>query len=302
MQVTQSKFPPWIKKRLPASPQTEKTRRILEHYRLNTVCRSAQCPNTGECFAKGTATFMIMGSVCTRSCRFCAVTGGTPAPLDDSEPERLALAAREMKLRHVVVTSVTRDDLADGGAGHFVAVIRKLRELNPGVTVEVLVPDFRGRVQSVRDVVEAGPDVFNHNVETVPSRYPTVRPEADYAVSLQVLSTAKTLRPQALTKSGLMVGLGERDDEVEQTMADLRRAGCDILTIGQYLRPSREHLAVVRFIEPATFDRYHDIGIRMGFRAVASGPFVRSSYNALEVKREAQSEIVRTHVEQSQSV
>jgi lipoic acid synthetase len=292
MQLTQSKFPPWIRKRLPANPQAETTRRILEHYRLNTVCRSAQCPNTGECFAKGTATFLIMGNVCTRSCRFCAVTGGIPAPLEDSEPERLALAAREMKLRHVVVTSVTRDDLEDGGAGHFVRAIRKLRELNPGFTVEVLVPDFKGRAESVRAVVEAGPEVFNHNIETVPSLYPMVRPEADYRVSLEVLRLAKAIRPHALTKSGLMVGLGERDDEVEQAMADLRQVDCDILTIGQYLRPSREHLAVVRFIEPAAFDRYRALGIKLGFRAVASGPFVRSSYNALEVKNEAQSEIV----------
>jgi lipoic acid synthetase len=194
-----------------------------------------------------------------------------------------------MNLRHVVVTSVTRDDLEDGGAAHFAAVISALKESNPQVTVEVLVPDFKGRERSVRTVVEAGPDVFNHNVETVPLLYPEVRPEADYHVSLEVLALAKRLVPGMLTKSGLMVGLGEKRDEVEAVMADLRRAGCDILTIGQYLSPSREHLPVVEFIEPAQFDRYREFGVRIGFSAVASGPFVRSSYNASEVKEQAES-------------
>lgn len=289
MPQVKSKFPPWIKKRLPASPRTDFTRGVLEKYRLNTVCRSAHCPNTGECFASGTAAFMIMGNACTRSCRFCAVEGGSPALLDGSEPERLALAAGEMGLRHVVVTSVTRDDLEDGGAAHFAAVIGALRGLNPQTAVEVLVPDFKGRGQSVWTVVDAGPDVFNHNVETVPSLYPKVRPEASYEVSLGVLRLAKQLRPRMLTKSGLMVGLGERSEEVEAVMGDLRRAGCDILTIGQYLSPSPEHLPVAAFIEPSEFERYRLLGVRMGFRAVASGPFVRSSHNAAEVTREAQS-------------
>lgn len=284
-----SKFPPWIRKRLPASPQAGITRRILEKYGLNTVCQSAQCPNTGECFASGTATFMIMGAVCTRSCRFCAVQGGNPEPLEESEPHRIALAARELKLNHVVVTSVTRDDLGDGGAAHFAEVVRKLREISPGATVEVLVPDFGGREESVKTVLAAEPDVFNHNVETVPSLYPQVRPEADYQVSLRVLELAKRLRPDILTKSGLMVGLGEQKGEVKTVLRDLRRVNCDILTIGQYLRPSREHLPVVEFIEPSEFERLRELGLRLGFRAVASGPFVRSSYNALEVKNEARS-------------
>lgn len=289
MTQPQRKFPPWIKKRLPASPQAERTREILERHRLNTVCRSAHCPNTGECFARGTATFMIMGNTCTRSCRFCAVGKGKPEPLEESEPERIALAASELKLRHVVVTSVTRDDLVDGGASHFAAVIEALRRLTPEATVEVLVPDFKGRIESIRAVLDARPDVFNHNVETVPSLYAEVRPEADYRLSLQVLETAKRLRPDVLTKSGLMLGLGERRNEVEDVMKDLLASGCDILTIGQYLRPSPQHLPVVEFIEPAEFERLREVGKRMGFRAVASAPFVRSSYNAHEVSKEAYS-------------
>ena len=289
MPQVRSKFPPWIKKRLPASPQADSTRRILGQYQLNTVCRGAHCPNIGECFARGTATFMIMGDVCTRSCRFCAVQGGEPLPLEPSEPERIAMAAKDMGLRHVVVTSVTRDDLEDGGAAHFAAVIRALKRLGPKMSVEVLVPDFRGREESVRTVVDAGPAVFNHNVETVPALYRTVRPEADYQVSLGVLRLAKRLRPQMLSKSGLMVGLGERKEEVEGVMDDLRRVDCDIITIGQYLRPSMEHLPVIEFIEPAEFERYRELGKRMGFSAVAAGPFVRSSFNAAEVTEEARS-------------
>jgi lipoic acid synthetase len=229
-----------------------------------------------------------MGDVCTRACRFCAVRGGTPSPLDRSEPERLAEAAKEMRLQHVVVTSVTRDDLEDGGAAHFAAVISSLRRVIPQATVEVLVPDFQGNVESVRTVADARPDVFNHNVETFPSLYEQVRPGADYDISLDVLRAAKRSgRDDMLTKSGLMVGLGERRDEIEAVMRDLRNADCDILTIGQYLSPSRDHLAVVEFIEPAVFDSYRKMGLAMGFKAVASGPFVRSSYNALEVKEQA---------------
>ncbi len=287
MPHAKSKFPPWIKKRLPASPRVDETRRILERHGLSTVCRSAHCPNTGECYANGTATFMILGEVCTRSCRFCAVRAGEPSMPDPSEPGRVAAAAKEMGLRHVVVTSVTRDDLEDGGAAHFAAVIEAVRAMNPRAAVEVLVPDFKGRAASVRTVIDAGPDVFNHNVETVPRLYDKVRPGADYQVSLSALRLAKRYGPDMLTKSGLMLGLGERREEVEAVMGDLRGAGCDILTIGQYLSPSPEHLAVVEFIEPAAFDGYRETGLRMGFKAVASGPFVRSSYNALEIKERA---------------
>jgi lipoic acid synthetase len=231
-----------------------------------------------------------MGNVCTRACRFCAVHGGTPEPLDATEPKRLAEAAKEMGLRHVVVTSVTRDDLEDGGAAQFAAVISSLRRMIPQATVEVLVPDFKGNDEFVRAVADARPDVFNHNVETVPSLYKKVRPGADYAVSLDVLRSAKRFAHGGmLTKSGLMVGLGERREEIETVMRDLRGTGCDILTIGQYLSPSRDHLAVVEFIEPAVFDIYKEVGLAMGFKAVASGPFVRSSYNALEIREQAES-------------
>jgi lipoic acid synthetase len=299
MSQTRRKFPPWIKKRLPAGGRTDATKEILERHRLNTVCSSAHCPNTGECFAKGTATFMIMGDVCTRSCGFCAVGGGDPSQLDESEPGRIAAAAKEMGLRHVVVTSVTRDDLPDGGAAHFAAVISALKSQGSHegsgqnsqedfrIAIEVLVPDFGGSEESVRMVVSARPDVFNHNVETVPSLYEKVRPGANYEVSLGVLRMAKKLGPDMLTKSGLMVGFGERREEVEAVMRDLRDCGCDILTIGQYLSPSREHLPVVDFIKPETFDDYRETGLAMGFRAVASGPFVRSSYNAMEIREQA---------------
>jgi lipoic acid synthetase len=287
MPHAKSKFPPWIKKRLPASPRVDETRRILERHGLSTVCRSAHCPNTGECYASGTATFMILGEVCTRSCRFCAVRAGETSIPDPSEPGRVAAAAKEMGLRQVVVTSVTRDDLEDGGAAHFAAVIEAVRAMNPQAAVEVLVPDFKGRAASVRTVIDAGPDVFNHNVETVPRLYNEVRPGADYQVSLSSLRVAKRYGSNMLTKSGLMLGLGERREEVEAVMGDLRGAGCDILTIGQYLSPSPEHLVVVEFIEPATFDGYREAGLRMGFKAIASGPFVRSSYNALEIRERA---------------
>jgi len=230
---------------------------------------------------------MIMGDSCTRACRFCAVRQGEPAPLDESEPERIAAAAKEMGLSYVVVTSVTRDDLEDGGAAHFAAVISSLKRINPQATVEVLVPDFGGNKKSVQTVVDARPGVFNHNIETVPSLYDEVRPGANYEISLGVLRLAKRLGRDMLTKSGLMVGLGERREEVKAVMRDLRDCGCDILTIGQYLSPSKEHLPVVEFIEPAAFDDYREIGLEMGFRAVASGPFVRSSYNAMEVKEQA---------------
>jgi lipoic acid synthetase len=287
MTQPQRKFPPWIKKRLPANPQADRTREILERYRLNTVCRSAQCPNTGECFARGTATFMIMGNTCTRSCRFCAVEKGIPEPLEQNEPERVAAAARDLKLKHVVVTSVTRDDLEDGGASHFAATIEAMRRALSGATIEVLVPDFGGKENFIRVVLDARPDVFNHNVETVPSLYPQVRPEANYELSLRVLKAAKDMKPAVLTKSGLMVGLGEKKEEVEIVMRDLLKARCDILTIGQYLRPSPKHLPVAQFIEPSEFERYRELGIRLGFRAVASAPFVRSSYHAGEVHKEA---------------
>lgn len=280
-----TRLPPWLHKRIPAGGSLETTRKLLEELQLNTVCQSALCPNLGECFARRTATFMILGKVCTRNCRFCAVEGGRPEPVDPDEPRRVAVAAARLGLRHVVVTSVTRDDLPDGGAGQFAATIGALRDQLPQAIIEVLTPDFKGERASIARVVEARPHIFNHNMETVPRLYPRVRPAADYRRSLEVLKMVKDLVPDIYTKSGMMVGLGETREEVEEVMADLRGAGCDILTIGQYLRPSPQHLAVEEFVPPETFEHYGQLGRKMGFLYVASAPFVRSSYNAAEFSR-----------------
>ncbi len=260
---------------------------MLDELRLSTVCRSAKCPNRGECYAAGTATFLVMGESCTRGCRFCAVTTEQPGPLDADEPRRVAEAARRMGLRHVVITTVTRDDLPDGGASHLVDVIRELRASVPGSRVEVLTSDFGGDLRAVDTVASAGPDVFNHNVETVPRLYPLVRPGARYERSLGILARVRATVPQMPTKSGLMLGLGETAAEVAQVLADLRGAGVDIVTIGQYLRPSARHLPVSRFVEPSEFDAYADIARGLGFSGVASAPLVRSSYHAGEVAAEA---------------
>jgi lipoic acid synthetase len=253
---------------------------LLGKLHLNTVCKSAKCPNRGECFAEGTATFLVMGDACTRHCGFCAVSSCVPAPLDASEPARVAEAARRLGLRHVVVTSVTRDDLPDGGAAHMVAVIEAVRDALPDASVEVLTSDFAGSMESVDAVAAARPDVFNHNIETVPRLYATVRPQADYARSLAVLARVGDTAPEVPTKSGLMLGLGETPDEVLAVMSDLLGNGVKMLTLGQYLRPSVAHLAVERFVEPAEFARLAREGYRMGFDSVASAPFVRSSYHA----------------------
>jgi lipoic acid synthetase len=282
-----SPFPPWLHKRLPSRGEAAAVRALLEELDLETVCSSAHCPNLPECFARGTATFLILGDACTRSCRFCAVPTGPSGPPRDEEPEAVAEAAARMRLRHVVVTSVTRDDLPDGGAGHFARTIAAVRRRLPKAVVEVLVPDFRGSLGAVRTVCDAGPDVFNHNVETVPRLYPAVRPEADYRQSLQVLAAAHRFggdrdRPRR-TKSGLMVGLGETHEEVRSVLVDLREAGCDILTVGQYLAPSKQHVPVERFVEPEAFEALEAEARGLGFAAVAAGPFVRSSYRAEEV-------------------
>jgi len=298
-----SPFPPWLRKRVPTGGEAARVRALLAELNLETVCAGAHCPNLPECFARGTATFMILGAACTRSCRFCAVPTGPSGPPRRDEPEVVAEAAARLGLRHVVVTSVTRDDLPDGGAGHFVRTIAALRRRLPEARVEVLVPDFQGRLDAVRAVCDAGPDVFNHNVETVPRLYPSVRPEADYRRSLRVLAaaaresespTAPESRPSSdrprVVKSGLMVGLGERDEEVRAVLRDLRDAGCRILTIGQYLAPSRRHVPVARFVEPAEFAAWEAEARRLGFAAVAAGPFVRSSYRADEVFAQGASE------------
>ncbi len=277
------RLPPWLKRRLPAAGHAGEVHRLLAELDLATVCTQAHCPNQCECYARGTATFLILGDTCTRNCRFCAVDPRDPGPPRAEEPRAVAEAAARMSLKYVVITSVTRDDLPDGGADHFAKTISAVRDWLPSARVEVLVPDFVGRADSVATVMAARPDVFNHNVETVPRLYPAARPQADYRRSLNVLSAAREhIEPgqKLFTKSGLMLGLGETMDEVRTTMRDLCAAGCDVLTIGQYLAPSSAHLPVARFVEPTEFDQLKDEGERMGFRAVAAGPFVRSSYRA----------------------
>jgi lipoic acid synthetase len=253
---------------------------VLRELDLHTVCEEARCPNIGECFARPTATFMIAGARCTRRCHFCAVDTARPLPLDRDEPARIAEAARRLGLRYVVVTAVARDDLPDGGAGHFAATIAAVRAVAPDVRVEVLTPDFKGEVAPLATVLAAGPDVFNHNLETVERLSRAVRPQGDYARSLAVLRHAAMLQPDVRTKSGIMVGLGETPAEVHAALGDLRGAGCDLVTIGQYLQPSRRHLAVAEYVPPARFAEYATIAREIGFRHVAAGPLVRSSYHA----------------------
>ncbi|NLC53409.1 MAG: lipoyl synthase [Firmicutes bacterium] len=274
--------PEWLKIKVQANDEKNDVERILGKLALPTVCKEARCPNLMECYGRRTATFLILGRNCTRNCQFCNIQNGPPEPLAPDEPQRVAQAVVTLKLDHVVVTSVTRDDLPDGGAGQFAAVIAAIRRLNPDATVEVLIPDFQGERTALQKVVAAKPDVLNHNVETVPRLYPTVRPEADYHRSLTLLARVKEDNPQILTKSGVMVGLGETEDELIAVMKDLRTAGCEALTIGQYLAPSRYHHRVVAYITPEQFKRYEILGRELGFRHVASGPFVRSSYRAAE--------------------
>jgi lipoic acid synthetase len=273
--------PAWIRVRLPANSSAERVKQVLREHRLHTVCEEASCPNLPECFGHGTATFMIMGDLCTRRCPFCDVAHGRPLPLDPQEPENLASSVELMKLRYVVITSVDRDDLLDGGAAHFAACIRALRTCSPQTRIEILVPDFRGRMdRALQALAVEPPDVFNHNLETVPRLYKQARPGADYAWSLRLIQQFKQRHPQIPTKSGLMLGLGERLDEVRDVMRDLRAHDCDMLTIGQYLAPSRHHLPVERYATPAEFAELGRIGRAMGFVNVASGPLVRSSYHA----------------------
>ncbi len=278
------RLPPWLKRPVPVAEALLETRRLVNGLKLNTVCVEARCPNLTECWSRHTATFMILGDKCTRRCRFCAVTTARPDPPDEGEPERLAEAAEHLRLRHVVITSVARDDLKDEGAGQFARCISAVRRRLPGATVEVLVPDFHARRECVQVVADESPDVFNHNVETVPSLHKRVRPQAKYPRSLETLRLAKELRPEGKTKSGVMVGLGETRDELIQVFRDLRAIGCDLLTIGQYLKPSRPHegahLPVERFYTPAEFEELGAIAKALGFAGVASGPFVRSSYFA----------------------
>ena len=273
--------PEWIRVRAPSSPRFHEIKQILREHRLHTVCEEASCPNIGECFGKGTATFMIMGDICTRRCPFCDVGHGRPLPLDADEPVNLAKTIAALKLRYVVITSVDRDDLRDGGAQHFVDCIRAVREHSPGTQIEVLVPDFRGRLERALDVLcAAPPDVMNHNLETVPRLYRQARPGSDYAHSLRLLQAFKERFPALPTKSGLMVGLGETDDEILATMRDMRAHDIDMLTIGQYLQPSQKHLPVLRYVHPDTFARFEREAYAIGFRHAAVGALVRSSYHA----------------------
>jgi lipoic acid synthetase len=274
--------PPWLKKRIPSGATYQEITRLLRETHLHTVCQEACCPNLGECFSQGTATFLILGDRCTRNCRFCAVAHGPADPPDPEEPVRVANAVDLMALRYAVVTSVTRDDLPDGGAWVFADTIRKIREKRPETRVEVLIPDFGGNLHSLQTVLQARPDVLNHNVETVPRLYASVRPEAVYERSIDLLRRAHQMDPTIPTKSGLMLGLGERPDEVRQVLSDLLAAGCRILTLGQYLQPSAEHLPVAQFVSPEEFEALRQKAVEMGFREVASGPFVRSSYHAQE--------------------
>jgi lipoic acid synthetase len=273
--------PAWIRVRAGDSQETQRVKRLLREQGLHSVCEEAACPNLGECFGQGTATFMIMGDICTRRCPFCDVAHGRPKPLDAEEPARLARAIAELGLRYVVITSVDRDDLRDGGAGHFAACIQAIRRETPNTRIEVLVPDFRGRAEKALAILaEDPPDVFNHNLETVPSLYLKARPGADYQGSLALLRRFGELGAGVPTKSGLMLGLGERFEEVVETLEDLRAHGCEMLTLGQYLQPSREHLPVARYVEPAEFERLAEIAQALGFTAIASAPLVRSSYHA----------------------
>jgi lipoic acid synthetase len=274
--------PEWLRVRSPYSPEVARLKTVLREHHLHTVCEEASCPNIGECFGHGTATFMIMGAICTRRCPFCDVAHGRPQPLDADEPENLAHTIAAMGLRFVVVTSVDRDDLRDGGAAHFVACIQAIRRHAPQTGIEVLVPDFRGRMDMALEIfTQAPPDVFNHNLETVPRLYKKARPGADYAWSLKLLREFKRRHPHIPTKSGLMVGLGETLEELEATLRDLRAHDCELLTIGQYLQPSRDyHLPVERYVTPAEFAHLAELGRTLGFRNVASGPLVRSSYHA----------------------
>ncbi len=275
--------PEWLRIKIQSNNEVREVEELLGTLNLNTVCREARCPNRCECYSKKTATFMIMGSVCTRGCTFCNVRGGKPELLNSEEPINIARAVEKLGLKYVVVTSVTRDDLEDGGADHFGRMVEDIRRAAPDVRVEILIPDLKGSRDALERIAQAFPEVLNHNIETVPRLYSTVRPEAEYRRSLEVLRDIKEMNPEIKTKSGIMLGLGETREEVIEVFRDLREHDCDLLTIGQYLRPSREHTPMERYITPEEFSWYSERAIEMGFQGVASGPLVRSSYNAWEL-------------------
>ena len=277
------KKPDWLRIPIRSGAGMKEVKDLLRDLHLHTVCEAANCPNRMECFSNRTATFMLLGDVCTRSCRFCNVIHGTPRKPESDEPERVAEAVRRLKLKHAVLTSVTRDDLPDGGAAQFAAAIQAIRRNTPSVRIEVLIPDLRGSFEALTSILEVVPDILNHNLETVPRLYPAVRPEADYRRSLELLKRSKAYNPKIYTKSGLMVGLGETEGEIEQVMDDLRKTGCEFLTIGQYLPPSKQHYPVAEYVHPDQFAIYRRTGYKKGFSFVASAPFVRSSYQAASV-------------------
>ncbi len=283
--------PKWLRRKLPTGPEYEQLKRLLKKNDLTTVCQEAQCPNQFECYSKGTATFMILGEKCTRNCTFCAV-GHNPEILpDEDEPQKVGEAVAAMGLKYAVITSVTRDDLPDGGASFFVRTIKKIRKLSPDTLVEILIPDLQGNWDALQQIIEAAPDVLNHNMETIARLYKTVRPQAVYQRSLELIDSVKKFQPQMITKSGIMLGLGETCDELLQTFDNLLTSRCDILTLGQYLQPSKSHLAVEEFIDPETFSELKQIALKKGFLGVAAGPTVRSSYEAEILYRK----VVRKH-------
>lgn len=285
MDTTPKRRPPWIRVKLERGEGYEKVHGLLQSHALHTVCQEAMCPNQGECWSSGTATFLLLGDVCTRACKFCDVKRGRPGALDWEEPERVAQSVHMMDLKHAVVTSVNRDERRDGGAPIFAMLIRRIREIQPGCSVEVLIPDFKGSVEALKIVMDAGPDILNHNIETVPELFKEIQPQSNYQASRATLVNAKKLRPDVLSKSGVMVGLGETMDQVKSAMRDLRSWDVDILTIGQYLQPSRKHYPIKRYYRPEEFEKLEEYGLELGFRWVESAPLVRSSYHAAEQVR-----------------
>ena len=287
--VLRPPLPSWLKVRMPGGPRYIELKQLMKRQQLHTVCEEAHCPNIGECWERGTATFMILGEICTRRCHYCAVITGRPVGLDLEEPERLSETVKEMGLRYCVITSVNRDDLPDGGSSIFSSCISKIHEKVPGCRIEVLIPDFAGSNISLKKVIDAKPDVLNHNIESARSIFHRVRPKGDYDLSLELLAESKRIDPDQVTKSGIIVGMGETNDQLIATMEDLRKVDCDLLTIGQYLRPSLKHIPIDRFYTPAEFEELRLVGENMGFRNVASGPLVRSSYHADEQHDSARS-------------
>lgn len=289
--------PPWIRVKAPSGETYQQVHNLMRSKTLHTVCEEAQCPNIGECWGRGTATFLMMGDTCTRSCGFCDIKTGRPSPLDWAEPNRVAESVRAMGLRHVVITSVNRDERPDGGAPIFAMVIKRIRQLQPGCSIEVLIPDFKGNPDALKIVMDAQPEILNHNVETVPRLFKKVQPQDNYEWALATLRNAKQMQPLVLTKSGIMVGLGETFDEVVEVMRDLANVGVDILTLGQYLQPSKKHLPVERYYTPAEFDKLKEIGLELGFKWVESGPLVRSSYRAdIQVRELSKLNFIHTPV------